>query len=52
MNKTSYNIKSAYDKYKKINKVNIIIRSNIIDNGDVPLEKIWFVTKVNQYKKD
>jgi hypothetical protein len=35
-----------------LNKVNIILRANIIDNSDVPLDKIWFVTKVNSYKKD
>ena len=35
-----------------LNKVNVIIRSNVIDNSDVPLDKIWFVTKVNKYKED
>ena len=35
-----------------INKINIVIRTNIINNSDVPIEKIWFVTKVNKYKKD
>jgi hypothetical protein len=35
-----------------INKINIVIRANIIENGNIPLEKIWFVTKVNKYKKD
>ena len=35
-----------------LNKVNVIIRSNVIDNSDVPLDKIWFVTKVNRYKED
>lgn len=35
-----------------INKINVIIRTNIIENSNVPMEKIWFVTKVNQYKED
>ena len=35
-----------------LNKVNLIIRTNIINNSNVPLEKIWFVTKVNEYKND
>jgi len=35
-----------------LNKVNLIIRSNVIDNSDVPLDKIWFVTKVKRYKED
>lgn len=35
-----------------LNKINIIIRTNIINNSDIPLEKIWFVTKVKQYKED
>ena len=35
-----------------LNKVNIILRANIIDNSDIPLDKIWFVTKVNSYNKD
>ena len=34
-----------------INKINVIIRSIIIDNGNVPIEKIRFVTKVNKYNK-
>lgn len=33
-----------------INEINIVIRTNIIDNSNVPIEKIWFVTKVNNYK--
>lgn len=35
-----------------LNKINIIIRTNIIGNSNIPLEKIWFVTKVKQYKED
>jgi len=35
-----------------INKINIVIRTNIINNSNVPIEKIWFVTKVNNYKED
>lgn len=35
-----------------INKINVVVRTNIINNSNVPLEKIWFVTKVNNYKKD
>lgn len=35
-----------------INKINLINRTNIIGNSNVPLEKIWFVTKVNKYKED
>ena len=35
-----------------INKINVVTRTNVINNSNVPLEKIWFVTKVNKYKKD
>ena len=35
-----------------LNKVNVILRTNIIRKSDVPMEKIWFVTKVNNYKED
>lgn len=35
-----------------ISKINIIIRTNIINSSNVPMEKIWFVTKVNSYKED
>ena len=35
-----------------INKINVVTRSNIINNSNISLEKIWFVTKVNKYKED
>ena len=35
-----------------INKINVVIRTSIINNSNVPIEKIWFVTKVNNYKED
>ncbi len=35
-----------------ISKINLIIRSNIINSSNVPLDKIWFVTKVKNYKED
>lgn len=34
-----------------INKINIIVRSFIIDDSDISIEKIRFVTKVNKYEK-
>lgn len=35
-----------------INKINVVIRTNIIQNSNIPMDKIWFVTKVNKYKED
>ena len=35
-----------------LNKINVIIRVNIIDNSNVSMNNIWFVSKVNKFKKN
>ena len=43
-NLTEENLKSL------LNKVLLILRTQKIENSDITLEKIWFITKVHKYK--
>lgn len=33
-----------------LSKVSLILRTHKIDNSDISLEKVWFITKVHKYK--